>query len=136
MAVVLRKSGRNEKYVKPSIVEVKALIRRGLILEYNKLHGYCDDAPKLGAGLFLFDKKLFKVEYFDGAIFPYLLKITEPIEVCEVSEELFPKRTFVDIDHTRKHFKAVNLKGRWETIRDYSNEPKIMTAKETIGYIK
>lgn len=143
MSIVLRKHG-NEKYYKPSTATVKQMISFGLIQKYSKAHGYCDESEDTPTNrIFSWKGSLYKIEYFSGCFYPFLLAVNTQVNDFGVyivmnsdRTEKF-KRTFTDAEWNEVkegHFWLYKHKNadRGELIKNmsYYFKERVMTPAE------
>lgn len=76
MSLVLRKSYNTEEYFKYKPTDTyKQLSKKGLIKEFEGFD-YIDHHEDLPS-MFNYKKHSYKIEYFDGCFYPYLLRLVK-----------------------------------------------------------
>lgn len=131
MAIVLRTNGQGESYYKPDTRTVKAMIRRGILKCYSREFGYCNDSDETPSK-FVFNGQIYKVEYFSGCFYPYLLKLQGKLhgygETLELDGLWYGKTKY----NQPAEYKQFN---KTRKIADLSTQPNLMTAVEAEGYM-
>ena len=135
MAILIRKHG-NESYFKPSTATVKQMISFGLIDKYSS-EGYCNESEDVPTNrLFAWKGNVYKIEYFSGCFYPFLLQIqltgedflSIPNEYSDISD-----RAKENIEDVKQKYLLLERNGKRPQLiqkMDYYFKDRVMTPSE------